>query len=267
MSMLKYGFTDETIKFDGKVLHRIRASTDFGDVKEGDLGGFIEKEENLESFKFKGDSWVYPGSKVFGNASVVADGKVKGNSTICDNAVVGGSAVVLDSKVYGHARVISSANLENSVASGYSYISGKATISNSNLRDYFRVGGTSKLQNKTFQGYTEIFDDKIIKLNQGCIVNLNSDINETLMYVNKVDEKNFKFEAYRVISPYEPLIFSKNLDLAKSLDLSTKYNLSFSNIDRVKDVVENKSFKMKVDKTLNFKRKNAAHHEMAEIEL
>ncbi|MDE5977041.1 MAG: hypothetical protein K2G70_01045 [Turicibacter sp.] len=28
-------------------LYRIRALRDFGDVKQGDVGGYIEKEENL----------------------------------------------------------------------------------------------------------------------------------------------------------------------------------------------------------------------------
>jgi hypothetical protein len=40
----KYGLTGETIEVDGHILYRIQALKDFGDVKKGDLGGFIEKE-------------------------------------------------------------------------------------------------------------------------------------------------------------------------------------------------------------------------------
>ena len=43
----KYILTDEIRAFYGKILHRIQAVRDFDNVKTGDLGGWIEKEENL----------------------------------------------------------------------------------------------------------------------------------------------------------------------------------------------------------------------------
>ena len=49
--MKKYEFTGETKVIDdwrGTVtLHRIRAVVEFGLIKVGDIGGWIEKEENL----------------------------------------------------------------------------------------------------------------------------------------------------------------------------------------------------------------------------
>lgn len=45
--MKKFILTDETIEMFGVTLHRIKAVRSFGNVKEGDLGGFVEKEENL----------------------------------------------------------------------------------------------------------------------------------------------------------------------------------------------------------------------------
>lgn len=45
--MKKYELTNETKIFNGVELHRIKALKDFGDVKKGDLGGWLEKEENL----------------------------------------------------------------------------------------------------------------------------------------------------------------------------------------------------------------------------
>lgn len=44
----KFELTDEPINFLGKKLFRIKALVDFGDVKSGELGGFVEKEENLD---------------------------------------------------------------------------------------------------------------------------------------------------------------------------------------------------------------------------
>ena len=59
----KYKLTEESVVINGKFLHRIEALRDFGDVKKGDKGGFIEKEENLSQY---GDCWVYDDAKVFG---------------------------------------------------------------------------------------------------------------------------------------------------------------------------------------------------------
>lgn len=49
--MKKYEFTGETKQIstiNGTVtLHRIKASAAFGNIKSGDIGGWIEKKENL----------------------------------------------------------------------------------------------------------------------------------------------------------------------------------------------------------------------------
>ena len=70
----KYELIDETQEWNGRILHRIRALADFGDVKAGELGGWIEKEENLSH---NGDAWVY------GDAQVYGDAWVHGNAEIC----------------------------------------------------------------------------------------------------------------------------------------------------------------------------------------
>ena len=63
----KYKLTEETKEWCGRTLHRIEALKDFGDVKAGDKGGWIEKEENLSH---QGDAWVYGNAQVSGNAKV-----------------------------------------------------------------------------------------------------------------------------------------------------------------------------------------------------
>lgn len=65
--MKKYELTNETKDHYGITLHRIRALTSFGNVKDGDLGGWVEKEANLDHV---GDAWVYGDARVLGNASV-----------------------------------------------------------------------------------------------------------------------------------------------------------------------------------------------------
>lgn len=43
----KYELTDNTQEILGHVLHQIKALKSFGDVKKGDLGGWIEDYSNL----------------------------------------------------------------------------------------------------------------------------------------------------------------------------------------------------------------------------
>lgn len=61
----KYELTDEKIETFGTTLCRIRALRDISAfaVKAGDLGGFIEKEENLSH---DGDAEVYGNARVYG---------------------------------------------------------------------------------------------------------------------------------------------------------------------------------------------------------
>ena len=95
--MKKYELTDETKEFDGKTLYRIRALIDFGFVKAGDFGGWIEKEENLSQ---EGRCWAYDNACIYGNARVFDD------ACVCDNAKVFGNACISsDAKVCNNARV------------------------------------------------------------------------------------------------------------------------------------------------------------------
>ena len=59
--MKKYEMTSETKIVNGVTLYRIKALISFGDIHEGDIGGFIEKEENLSN---EGNAWVYGNAKV-----------------------------------------------------------------------------------------------------------------------------------------------------------------------------------------------------------
>ena len=77
--MKKYELTEETFTVFGKTLYRIRAVRDFGSVKTGEFGGYIEKEENLSHFD---NAWVCGDAWVFGNARVYDDAWVSGNAEV-----------------------------------------------------------------------------------------------------------------------------------------------------------------------------------------
>ncbi len=89
--MRKYELTDESIKVYDRALYRIRAFKDFSDVKKGDLGGFVESENNLSH---QGNCWVYYDAAVYGKARVCENAKVYGNARVYDNAMIHGRARV-----------------------------------------------------------------------------------------------------------------------------------------------------------------------------
>ena len=94
--MKKYELTSETKVINGVELHRIKALKSFGNIKKGDLGGWIESEKNLSQ---DGNAWV------FDNATVYGDATVSGNATVYGNTYVGG-----DATVYGNATVSDNAD-------------------------------------------------------------------------------------------------------------------------------------------------------------
>ena len=75
----KYEFTGEEKLFYGRTLKRIKAKISFGNVVQGEVGGWIEKEENLSEYD---DAWVYGNAEVYGNAKVCGDAEVCGDAWV-----------------------------------------------------------------------------------------------------------------------------------------------------------------------------------------
>ena len=93
--MKKYELTAEFIEKWGKKLFRIKALISFGSVEAGELGGYVEKEDNLAQ---DGDAWVYGDARVYGDAWVCGNARVYGDAEVCGDARVCG-----DAEVYGNA--------------------------------------------------------------------------------------------------------------------------------------------------------------------
>lgn len=64
---MKYKLTDIKIEVFGRTLFRIEALESFGNVKKGELGGYVENQDNLSQ---DGNAWVYGDAEVYGNAWV-----------------------------------------------------------------------------------------------------------------------------------------------------------------------------------------------------
>ena len=113
--MKKYELTAESIVKFGRTLFRIKALVAFENVKEGELGGFVEKEENLDQSGnawVSDDAWVFGDARVFGNAWVSNDAWVFGDARVFGNAWVSGDARVFgNARVFGDARVFGNAQI------------------------------------------------------------------------------------------------------------------------------------------------------------
>ncbi|MFX4303029.1 hypothetical protein ACOJUR_12355 [Alicyclobacillus tolerans] len=132
----KYEFTGETKEFAGRTLHRIVAVRDFGSVKKGTLGGWIEKEENL---CHEADCWVADEACAFSDAYIRDQACIDGKACIDGEACIGGKAYIGgEACVGGEAYVGEYAYITGGVhIAGNVYIEGRAVVESPN--DYLYV--------------------------------------------------------------------------------------------------------------------------------
>ena len=168
----KYILTNETENFNNHILHRIKALKDFGDVKKGDLGGWVENESNLSH---KGNCWVYDDAavyseaKVMGNAkvfdgveitthsSVMGDAEVHGWGRVEEHSIVRDNAKVFDgARIDDHSSVMGDAEIrgdvlvdESSIVRGHAKVTGKyrgvLTLRKALIENYAEVSGDATI--------------------------------------------------------------------------------------------------------------------------
>lgn len=155
----KYLFTGETMDFDCGIpnhriitLHRIIAARSFGDVRRGQLGGWIEDEENL---RHDGTAWVAGEAKVTDFARVEDDARVSGHAWIAENAIVRDHALVGNeawvqerAHVCGYARVGHTAMVAgDALVTGHALVTGDALVTGN-----ARVNGSAMVMDDAFVG-------------------------------------------------------------------------------------------------------------------
>ena len=124
----KYKLTHHTKVVEGHTLHRIKALKSFGDVKKGDLGGWVESYYNLSQ---KGTAWIYDKAKVYDDARVFDNAKVRDNARVYGNAWVYKNACIFDSaKIFDNVNVfVQSRVLGGAEIGGVIWVDGSAVIS------------------------------------------------------------------------------------------------------------------------------------------
>jgi carbonic anhydrase/acetyltransferase-like protein (isoleucine patch superfamily) len=191
----KFELTDKFVfNTFGIKLFQIKCTKSFKYAKEGDLGGYVEKDENLDqesdawvsgNAQVSGDARVSGNAQVYGDARVSGDAQVSGDARVSGNAQVYGNARVSgNAQVYGDAQVSGDARVSGDAwVSGNAQVSGNADIENDNNHCGFDCFGSCNRHthayltkdNKVeitcgcFRGSIEEFEKKVEKTHSGTI--------------------------------------------------------------------------------------------------
>lgn len=142
----KYEITGESKLVAGVTVHRIRAMRKFtvadGSVVEaGDLGGWIEREDNLSQDVSIWDAkaaaaWVADNAAVYGKAIVKGQALVRGEAmvfggaTVSARAVIGGTARVCGTSTVWDARVDGDSLVDGATVFGHCHVGGRSIVRN-----------------------------------------------------------------------------------------------------------------------------------------
>lgn len=162
----KYELTNETKVLDnGTIVHRIRALKDFGRVRSGDFGGWVENKQNLSQ---EGNAWLWQDACVCEDAYVCDDAQVVDHAMICGHAEIlqdayvsgcakvdGGACVFCEARISDHAQVGGNAEV-----SGGAWIFGRAVVAgNSTVSGDAKVGGDAIVtDHASLVGNVSVFD-------------------------------------------------------------------------------------------------------------
>ena len=207
MTNKKYELTNESMGLiNGVTVYRIRALRDFGNVERGELGGFVQSEDNLSH---EGDAWVYDNARVFDKARVIENARVEGDATVFGEAIIGRSATVGGSaNVYNkaivcdHAWVTDCANVsgraiikDEAVVLDRASVEGKALIGRCS-----RVGGDI-----TVSGEAEILTKSTVKFLyiDACIRGSARILSKKdVITIGPIGSRASTLTAYRSLKPY-----------------------------------------------------------------
>lgn len=136
------------------ILYQIRALRDLPGVKAGDLGGYIETEDNLSQ---DGECWVYPHSFIFGNSKIEGNAKVAGFTNVYDSKLFGNVYIYGKEDLGGRGITIC-----DSTICGKAIISGdKIYISSTEIADWATINNNCHIRNSKIHGNTVVKGNRI----------------------------------------------------------------------------------------------------------
>ena len=154
----KFELSNITMEYKGRTLYRIKATKDFSDVNKGDLGGWVQYEENLSQ---QGNCWLYDDSKCMDESRVTDNSimrdftemyncskmhdysKMYDYSKMHNYSKMYSDSIIYDySKMYDHARMFAdSAMFGASEMHDYSEMHGSSRMHGSMLKDKEKLHG------------------------------------------------------------------------------------------------------------------------------
>ena len=140
--------------YQGRTLYRIKAlktfTTTSGDIiHEGDLGGYIQSEANLDQ---NGTSWIFKGAIAMDDARVKDDAQLHHDALIKDKAIIKDKASAHNNvKITGHACVSQEAVItRNAQITGHATVRGKAFVTgDAIIGGYATITDTAQVRNQT----------------------------------------------------------------------------------------------------------------------
>ena len=108
--MKKYELIKESKTiFEGIEIYRIRALKDFGNVKAGDVGGWVCSEDNLSQ---NGNCWIYDNAKCLDDARVYYNAKMYDNAIMYDDAIMYDNSRMFNNTImYDNSRIFNNAKM------------------------------------------------------------------------------------------------------------------------------------------------------------
>ena len=258
------------ISFNGRTLYRIRALKDFGVVKKGDLGGYVEKESNLSQ---TGDAWIYDDAKVMDNAIIKEDATLHHSAEVYDKAIVSGTASINENAIlrdkatvsdkailYGNVILVDSAKVYGK-ARLYNYVvvSGNAQIydnarcyRSTKIEDNAQIFNDAIIDNAVISGSACVFDKATVKDNSTILGHVNLYGNITVLgqaYMDSDDDVMLRSnDDYMVVKHWS------NNDMITYIKPSDHWHLPAfsSSTDNLRVYAENRPDKHKILAYIDF---------------
>lgn len=180
---------DDYIEHRGKTLYRIIALRGFSNVKAGDVGGYVQSENNLSH---EHNCWVYNNAKVFNNAKIHDNARIYGNAQIYGDAEVFGYAHIFgNAKIYDEAGIFDNATVfENA-----------RVCNNARIKYNARVYGNAKIERDTIIGqistpYKKVFQYQCEKRVLTAILTEDNQIFYSIGCQTNIDEEEFVYRIH-----------------------------------------------------------------------
>lgn len=150
----KYRLTKKSITLEhGLTLYQIKALKDFNNVKKGQLGGYIQAEDNLSQ---SGECWIYDNAMVYDKA------KLKDNAKIFDNVIVHGNAIVCDNaQIFNEVKI-----MDNACIYDYTTLYDQVCVKSHAILNCHAYINTNAIIKDTHDFYTGYLDSRHDELNR-----------------------------------------------------------------------------------------------------